>query len=269
MKKSVFVKKTEEFAQHLLDDFVKRLYVFDTIESTNRTAKDYANEGAEEGTVVIAKTQSHGRGRFDRLWESPEGGIYLSMILRPSVSVETTSLLPFVAALAVATTLETFGVQSTIKWPNDVRVRRKKIAGILLESEVKGDTISYVVIGIGINLNVDLSTLSLDLQLTSTSLVSELNQEIDFYDFLTKFFVHFDAYYSLFKKHQYKAIVDHWKRRSDTLGKCVRVQTASETVEGTAFDVDESGFLLLTTKTNEKRKIMSGDCFYLDELHHA
>jgi len=269
MKKSPFIKKTEEFSKTLRIDFVKKLCVFDSLDSTNSTAKELALAGAEEGTIVIAQTQTHGRGRFDRIWQSPEGGVYLSVILRPIVSPERTSLLSFVAALAVTTTLESYGVHVTIKWPNDVRVNGKKIAGILLESEVKGPTVNYVVIGIGINLNVNLIRLSSDLRSRSTSMLSELNHAIDAYEFLTRFFLQFTSFYTHFKEKHYNYIVNQWKIKTDTIGKIIRVQTPFVTLEGTALDIDQSGFLLLKSDTGAIKKIMSGDCLYLDELHHT
>jgi BirA family transcriptional regulator, biotin operon repressor / biotin---[acetyl-CoA-carboxylase] ligase len=269
MKKSVFVKKTEEFSKKLQNDFVKKLVVFDELDSTNSTAKELVQSGAEEGTIVIARTQTHGRGRFDRTWQSPEGGVYLSIILRPAVPIEKTSLLPFVAALAVSTTLESYGVHTTIKWPNDVRVSGKKIAGILLESEVKGQTVNYVVIGIGINLNIDLAMLSPDLQTRSTSLLCERGTPVDAYEFLKKFFFQCDFYYKLFKEERYDSLINHWKNKADTIGRIIQVQTSIEIIQGTAIDIDTSGFLLLKTKTGEIKKIMSGDCLYFDELHHT
>jgi BirA family biotin operon repressor/biotin-[acetyl-CoA-carboxylase] ligase len=269
MKKSPFVQKVEEFSKSLRIDFVKKLCVFDALDSTNITAKELAQAGAQEGTVVIAKTQTHGRGRFNRLWQSPEGGVYLSIILRPIVPPEKTSLLPFVAALAVTETIESYGMHATIKWPNDVRVNRKKIAGILLESEVKGGTVNYVIIGIGINLNVDLSLLSSDIQSRSTSLASELHKNLDIFEFLKRFFLQFTSVYDLFKEHQYDGIVNQWKLRTDTLGRTIRIRTASETLQGTSLDVDQSGFLLLKTSTGEIKRITSGDCLYLDELDHT
>jgi BirA family transcriptional regulator, biotin operon repressor / biotin---[acetyl-CoA-carboxylase] ligase len=269
MKKSPFVKKIEEFSKKLSTDFVKKLFVFDDVVSTNTIAKELALTGAKEGTVVIAKTQTHGRGRLDRIWQSPEGGVYISVILRPTSPAEKTSLLPFVAALAVTTTIESYRVHATIKWPNDVRVNEKKIAGILLESELKGPIVNYVVIGIGINLNVDLILLSSDLQSRSTSMISELNRRIDPNEFLNRFFHQFYSFYTLFKENQYENIVNQWRLKTDTIGRYIQIQTPLVTVQGTALDVDQSGFLLLKSDTGEIKKIMSGDCLHLDELHHT
>ncbi len=267
MKESTYVKKTTGFLNTL--DFVKKPFVFDELDSTNLTAKDFAKAGAEEGTVIIARTQRHGRGRFDRSWESPDGGVYLSVILRPSASYEKTSLLPFVAALAVTKTINTYGVHATIKWPNDVRVNGRKIAGILLESEGEGSTVSYVVVGIGINLAVDLKELSAELQGRSTSLLNEVHHPVDYHEFLKTFLMTFEHYYTIFQEQRYWEIIDEWKANSDTLGKNVRVNTMTGILQGTAVDIDQSGFLLLRTASGETKKILSGDCLYLDELDHT
>jgi BirA family biotin operon repressor/biotin-[acetyl-CoA-carboxylase] ligase len=269
MKKNDFVKKTVEFSKKYPFSFVKQLLVFDELESTNSTAKEAGRTGVQEGTVVLAKTQKKGRGRFDRIWQSPEGGVYLSMILKPKTPIEKTSLLPFVAALAVAQTINSYGLHATIKWPNDVLVQGKKIAGILLESETEGQTVSYVVVGIGINLNIDLSTLPSEIQAQSTAMIKEIGETIEYYQFLTTFFTQFDHYYQLFSTNQYEQIVKEWKNHSDTLGKQVRILTSTETLQGTAADIDSSGFLILKKKNGETKKITSGDCLYLNELDHT
>ncbi len=267
MNKSTFVKKTTLFLNTL--DFVKKPVVFDELDSTNLTAKALAKAGAKEGTVVIARTQSHGRGRFDRIWQSPPGGIYLSLILRPTVPIQQASILSFMTALAVTKTIRSYGVQATIKWPNDVRVNGRKIAGLLLESEGDGSKIDYVVVGIGINLSVDLKNLSPAIQEKSTSLLKELPCPVDYYDFLKIFFMTFEDYYSDFQAQKYDKILTEWRAWSDTLGKRVKVKTMTGTLEGTVDDVDNSGFLILRTEKGDTKKIMSGDCLYFDELDHT
>jgi len=269
MKESPFVKKTVAFSKTFPIDFVKKLLVFDTLDSTNTTAKEHAREGAEEGTIVVARTQTQGRGRFDRIWQSPAGGVYLSFILRPKASVKKTVLLPFVAALAVAKTIDAYGLQATIKWPNDVRVNGKKIAGILLESETNGQASTYVVVGVGINLNVDLKDLASDLRAYSTSISSEVGNPVDYHEFLKTFFMQFESSYRVFKEQRYERIIDEWKDHADTLGKTIRVKTSTETLQGTAFDIDQYGFLLIKTEQGATKKILSGDCLYFDELRHT
>ncbi len=266
MKETMFVKKTMEFSEKLHSDIVKKLLVFERLDSTNSTAKELARAGANDGTIVIAQTQNQGRGRFQRIWESPEGGVYLSLILRPRIPTEKASLLPFVVALAVSNTIESYGTHASIKWPNDVLVNNKKIAGVLLESEAKGHTINYVVVGIGINLNIDIEKLPSDIRFRSTSMISELGHPLDYYEFLTTFFKQFEIFYSHFIKQQFERIIDEWKTSTDTLGKKIRVQTSTEIIQGTALDIDQSGFLLLKTEKGDIRKILSGDCLYFNEL---
>ncbi len=267
MNESAFVKRTTALLKTL--DFVKKPYVYDVVDSTNATARDLAERGAPEGTVVIAQTQLKGRGRFERSWESPEGGLYLSLILRPNIPPEKTSLLPLVTALAVAKTIRSYGVFATIKWPNDVRVDGRKIAGILLESEGRGQKLEYVVVGIGVNLSVDLKELSVETQKKSASLNLELRKFIDFDEFLGVFICALEQIYKDFQERRYSSLIGEWKSLSDTLGKAVRVKTMTGDLEGPAVDIDSSGFLLLRTSTGETKKILSGDCLYFDELDHT
>jgi len=263
MKETIFVKKTVEFSKNIHIDLVKKLFVFDEIDSTNSTAKEFAQAGAEEGTIIIARKQHHGRGRFDRIWQSPDGGVYLSIILRPRISIEKISLLPLVTALAVVRTMTLYGLNLNIKWPNDVLVNGKKITGILLESEIKGDEIIYVVVGIGMNLNIDIRNLPLDIQPRSTSMFHELGHPVDYHEFLRTFFMQFEKVYFLFLGHQFEKIIDEWKNNTDMLGKKIRVQTSTETLKGIAFDI------LLRTENGEIKKILSGDCLYLNKLDHT
>jgi BirA family biotin operon repressor/biotin-[acetyl-CoA-carboxylase] ligase len=269
MKDRIFVKKTVEFSKKLPSDFFKKLLVFNDLDSTNTTAKELARTGAEEVTVVITRTQSHGRGRFDRIWQSPAGGVYLSLILRPKTPLEKSSLLSFVAALVVTRAIDAYGLHASIKWPNDVRVNAKKIAGILVESEATGTVIDYAVVGVGINLNIDLADLSSDIRSNSTSLSAELPAPIDYHDFLNTFLQQFEKVYTTFRDNRFDSIINEWKNRTDTLGKKIQVETSTEILQGTAVDIDSSGFLLLRTKNGVIKKISSGDCQYLNELDHA
>jgi BirA family biotin operon repressor/biotin-[acetyl-CoA-carboxylase] ligase len=269
MRKRTFVEDIERFSKNLQVDFVKKLIVFDSLDSTNTTAKNLALAGAEEGTIIIARTQCKGRGRFDRVWQSPEGGVYLSIILRPQFPARNVALLSFVAALSVAKTIEAFGMRATIKWPNDVRVMKKKVAGILLESEIKGNHVNYVIVGIGVNLNLDVKELTSDIRFQSTSLASESPTPVEYQDFLQTLLIQFEDFYNLFNQHQAERLINEWKTLSDTLGKLIRVQTPTEVIQGIAFDVDQAGFLLLRTDQGEIKKILSGDCLYFDELDHT
>jgi BirA family biotin operon repressor/biotin-[acetyl-CoA-carboxylase] ligase len=265
MNEVSFVKKTIEFSRNIDINLFKNFFIFNEISSTNNKAKELAKKGEREGTVVISRIQKRGRGRFDRLWESPEGGIYLSIILKPDCLIDKTTLLPLIAALAVSKTIDYYGLHSKIKWPNDVMVNGKKIAGILLESIIKEEKLEYVILGIGINFNIDINFLSEDIRNNVTSMFYELKISLDYYNFLKKLFMFVDRYYTLFLKGNFNAILREWKENSDTIGKGIRIYTGSEEIIGRVYDIDQSGFLIVKTISGERKIITSGDCFYLDE----
>jgi BirA family biotin operon repressor/biotin-[acetyl-CoA-carboxylase] ligase len=265
MNSSHFVKKTLKFFNTINLDFIKKMYVYDNISSTNRKAKEFAQKGVEEGTIVIAKYQIKGRGRFDRVWESPEGGMYLSIILRPSCSPDKTTILPLLSSLVVSETINMYTLSSNIKWPNDVFVHEKKIAGILLESEVIKNKVQYVILGIGINLNTDIRRLSKEIKVRSTSVSEELGICIDYYLFLKHLLNNFNKYYKIFCKEDYTTIITNWKLLSDTIGKRITIKTINKQVTGKAIDIDQSGFLILKINHEKFKKITNGDCIYIEE----
>ena len=266
MKNNKFIEKTLELSDYIDINLVKKFIVFDEISSTNSKAKELARNGKDEGTIVIARMQKKGRGRFDRVWQSPDGGLYLSIILRPKLTPDKTTLLPLVGALAVSKTINLFGLCSKIKWPNDVRINRRKTAGILLESESEEKQVHYVVLGIGINLNIDINRFSKELRNAVTSLSYELNGNVDYQKFLKILLSTFDKYYAMFINRDFDTILKEWKMQSDTLGKRIKIVTSSDEIIGKAYDVDKSGFLIALTESGEYKKIMSGDCIYFDEL---
>lgn len=265
MNGNTYVENTTDFCRNLGVDLVKNIFVFDELSSTNIKAKELARHGEQEGTIVISRTQTKGRGRFDRKWESPEGGLYFSVILRPQVKSDKTTLLSLVAALSVCETIIALNrLSAAIKWPNDVRINGKKVAGILLESEADGNKIDFVILGIGVNLNTDVTQLSPELKSTSTSIAHEFNQSVDYYEFLKHLFLTLDKHYSIFLNQDINSILSEWKKHSDTLGRNVRVVTPSDETVGKAFDIDESGFLIIETDLGVHKKITSGDCFYIE-----
>lgn len=263
MSETPFVEQTKTFFQEVDIPLIKKTIVFDFLSSTNAKAKELAQQGESEGTIVLSQTQTQGRGRFDRTWTSPKGGIYFSVILRPTCKPEQTTLLPLVGALAVWKTIDDFcDLAPLIKWPNDVRIADKKVSGILLESELSSNELQYVVLGVGINLNVDIDLLSKSFH--ATSLSYELGINLDYCRFLKEVLTNLHIYYMQFLSGNYAWLIQEWKTHSDTIGKSIRIKSSNETIEGIASDVDESGFLLVTTKTGEIKKITSGDCIYFE-----
>jgi len=266
MKEKSYIEKTKNFAKTLDINLVSKFVVYDEISSTNLKAKELAQKNAKHGTIVISNIQKKGRGRFDRTWESPEGGLYFSIVLKPKCKPDKATLLPLVGALSVCKTITSFSdLYVKIKWPNDVLTNGKKISGMLLESESDKNGLKYVILGIGINLNTDLSALSKKLHSVSTSISYEIGINLNYYDFLKKLLVNLDKYYTMFDENKYDAIIKEWKDNSDTLGRKVTVDTSTEKITGTTYDIDESGFLIIKTGDGSIKKITSGDCIYLNK----
>ena len=265
MKKNNFIDKGKDFSKKLNVDLVKDMLFLEIIDSTNSKAKELAKKDAIEGTVVISEIQKNGRGRFNRRWESPRGGLYLSIILRPKVKPEKSTLLPLIGALCVCETITSISdLNAKIKWPNDVLINGKKVSGILLESESCKDKLKYVVLGIGINLNIEIFSLSDELQFNSTTISNEIGIKLNYYDFLKKLLLNLDKYYNYFCKKKFDTIIKQWKRNSNTIGRKVTIDTSNEKLIGNAIDIDESGFLIIKTDVGKIKKITTGDCIYLE-----
>jgi BirA family biotin operon repressor/biotin-[acetyl-CoA-carboxylase] ligase len=162
--------------------FGKTIYFFKVLNSTNDKAREMYRAGAEEGTVVLAETQTQGRGTKGRRWVSPKGGIYLSIIFSPRIETKDLATLPCVLALGVIRAIVKTDppIRPTIKWPNDVYLGKKKVAGILVETETIGGEVKSAILGVGINLNTPVALLPKN----ATSLSHLLKREIDFESFL-------------------------------------------------------------------------------------
>lgn len=233
---------------------------FERVSSTQDVAKEMAKEGADEGTVVVALQQNRGRGRLGRLWLSPSGGLWFSIILRPQINPTEASKITLLAAVAVAKAIgELYQLHALIKWPNDVLISGKKVAGILTEASAELNKLIFVVLGIGINANVDVGDFPHNLLMPATSLSAELKEEVDLSSLLEGCLKHLEAEYALFKKEQFEKILDQWRKLSAILGKEVKVASPSETLVGRASDIDQSGALILQLDSGEKRVVQVGD----------
>lgn len=223
--------------------------------STNARARELAAEG-EEDVVVVAERQTGGRGRLDREWSSPEGGIYASLVLAPDIPPASAPAYTLAAAVAVADAAAETGVDAGIKWPNDVLVPTEegdlKLSGILTEMEGEADRVSWIVVGVGVNADVDTD----DLPETATSLRAQ-TESLSRRAFLQLFLRRFDEL-----RKDLRAVIPAWRERSLTLGRDVRVETPSRSVEGTAVDVEFPGTLLVETDEGTER-VAAGDCEHL------
>lgn len=239
----------------------REILYYNEVESTNSIAKELAAK-CPEGTVVIAETQKKGRGRMGSEWQSLPGGIWFSVILKPSVPLEYTAKITLVAGLAVSKAMRELGVDARIKWPNDVLIHGKKVCGILTEVDAEVEKIDHVILGIGINANVRQSEFREEIREDSTSLEDEVGKPIDRIAFMKQLLFELEQQYIKFTTQKFSDIVSEWISLSDTIGKEVTVTTPVKIIEGKAVGVTDKGALLVKTKNNVREEIIAGRCRY-------
>jgi BirA family transcriptional regulator, biotin operon repressor / biotin---[acetyl-CoA-carboxylase] ligase len=241
---------------------VYRLVRYDTVGSTNDAAKCLARASAEEGTLVWGLEQTAGRGRRGRAWSSPPGNLYVSLILRPPCRVDQAAQLGFVAAIAIGDTLSSICENRldglSYKWPNDVLLRGRKIAGILLESELQNDGKMplFVVVGVGVNL----ISSPPDTEFPATSIAEEELGTITPAAALEGFALHFQTWAKRWRAEGFAPIRAAWCARAAALGEPIRVRLEAATLQGRFLDIDQQGALLLET-TEGLRRVSAGEIF--------
>ncbi len=231
------------------------------IGSTNDLAKKLATYGAVEGTVVVADTQDAGRGRLNRNWVSPKGGLWFSLILRPKCHPTEATRLVFVACLAVAETLsKRYGLKVETRWPNDVVVNGRKICGILAEMNTIGEAVNHVIVGVGINANFDAAkAFPESLRTPATSLKSELGNSIRLGELLGLLLERLEIKYHLFVSGDSRRIIDEWKAYAAFLGRKINVACENGNLRGVALDVDYDGAFILKLEDGIVKRILVGD----------
>ena len=238
----------------------QRILYYPSLPSTMVVAKQEAQSGAVEGTVVIADEQTAGRGRIKRIWLSPKGSIALSIILYPSVA--NLSSLIMLASLAVVHSIEAVtSLRPQVKWPNDVLVNNRKVCGILIESSVRRNIVDYAVIGIGINVNLKLSDFS-EIPSTATSLSDELGRNIPRLSIIRRLLVEMERLYLASQTGE--SIYEEWRNSLVTLGKRVRVKSGKTIYSGVAESVARDGSLLLRHSNGNLSRIVAGDATLRD-----
>jgi len=240
-------------------DLGQRIHYFPEIGSTMDAARGLARKGAPEGTVVIGEAQTCGRGRLSREWLSPEGGIYVTFILRPRMSPAYAPRINLMAAVAVAATIrKLFALKVELKWPNDVLISGKKVCGILGEMDAEVDAVNFVNIGIGINANNSVARF----EKTAISLKEVLGREISRKEFLSALIGEIERRRRLLMKAD---LLREWKELSATLSKEVTVMSLGEELTGRAVDIDSTGALVLKDRNGSSKTVLAGDCVHLRE----
>ena len=241
----------------------KHVIHYDVVSSTQDIAAEMARAGAAEGTLVIAEMQEKGRGRKGRSWVSlPEGGIYLSLILRPNLMPSQVAQIPLIAGVALTKAIrETVLLQPVIKWPNDIIIGKKKVGGILTEMSSEIDGVNYVVLGIGLNVNMPASLLNKDICDIATSLIDECGAYISRTKLVQSFLREFELIYIKYLTFGFSSVKDEWKTFNNTIGSQVKISDSGTDIEGEAIDIDNDGFLLVRKENGDITRIISGDVF--------
>ena len=244
----------------------KRVYYFDTIDSTQNFAIKIASNTIENGTVIISQKQTSGRGRFGRKWLSPQGGIWLSIVLHPTFDISVITLFPIAASLALANAIEkTFQIDSKLKWPNDVTIKGKKVAGMLVDASIESNKIEYLVLGVGINFQVNPKQLEKSLKKTEnfygiTSLIDK-NENQSPILLVQNFLNELENIIELLNKEKRKIIIKNWTKKSSSVGKNITISTFSGKINGKAIKLDDDGALVIKNSKNTQR-VLAGDLIH-------
>ena len=235
----------------------KKIYYFDYLSSTMDLAMQLGMDGAVNGTLVLAESQVKGRGRLGRSWSSPKyKGVYLSLILRPTILPAACPILTLMSAVSICEAVKKItDLDLQIKWPNDLFIDHKKVAGILTEMNAEMDKVNFVVIGIGLNVNNDKKSLVAQ----ATSLKEQQGIQINRVILLQEILRRIESNYFLLKQQGVQEIIDKWRNFTLTLGTRVKVEYQNKHIEGQAVDIDSDGALLIRKDSGVIQKISSGD----------
>jgi BirA family biotin operon repressor/biotin-[acetyl-CoA-carboxylase] ligase len=237
------------------------IQVFQETTSTNDVIEKLARDGVKEGAVVFAESQTRGRGRLGRKWISPaRKGLWFSILLRPDMRPQQTTRLTVASATALRRAIESeTGLHPEIKWPNDLLLGGKKVAGILTELAGELDHIRYVIVGIGVDVNVSPSEFAGDVRKTATSLKAELGRAVSRADLAVAILRELDRDYTRIGAGQFEAVADEWESHCTTIGQEVVIRMSEREIRGRAESLAEDGALLLRTDHGHLERIVGGD----------
>ncbi len=263
-------EKILNFCRHhpKLRNHVDEVLLFDKVHSTNRLALEMGSNGLPGGMVILAESQTDGQGRLGRHWFSPPGrNIYLSMLIRPYVSMRDYPLFSPATAVGVIQGIQSLtGLETGIKWPNDIVIRNKKIGGILLESKPRGEQTTPLVIGIGLNVNIDMASFPPALQASASSLKIETGRSVDRSDLVNAILEGISEQIFRLQEGKKEDMLQVARARSLTLGKQVQVDTPHQVFVGWAEAIEEDGALRLRLGDQSRRSILLGEIKHLREI---
>ncbi len=255
-----------EIHKKLKTQFIgKKIRYLENTPSTIWVGKQMCLEGdvgKMHGMVIIAEEQTGGIGRMGRAWVSPSGGIWITIVLKPHTPIDHIFMITMAGSIAIARAIrKEFDLGALIKWPNDIFIGNKKVAGLLLELAAEADSVHYCLLSIGIDVNVPLNQFSPALQKDITSISAEVGHEVDRASFLARILKEFESRYLLIESGEYETITREWKSLSCTLENRVQIRTLKNSFEGEAIDIDEFGALIIRKDNGKLERVISGDCY--------
>lgn len=240
-----------------------KLHHYEILDSTNETAEQMAKAGAPEGTVIMADRQRGGHGRMQRRWESPSGGLWFTLVLRPTADSYLVAQITLLAGIAVTKALRRIYSSDDIriKWPNDIFFNGKKVGGILSEMRLhEREGIEYVLVGMGLNVNLTEKDFPEELRSTATSLKIIFKKDKSCERVLTKVFNEFAVLYNRWNKEGMDAILPEWEALNCTLGRMVKVWDSDRVIfEGKAVSMKEDGSLLVQMENGTEESFNFGE----------
>ena len=254
-----------EVTQNLNTEFLgKRVYYFDTIDTTQNFAMEIASKKNENGTVVISKKQTGGRGRMKRKWKSPAGGIWMSIIIHPKFDVSYITLVPIATSLALCIAIEKIlKIKPELKWPNDVTLKGKKIAGVLIDTSIVSNEIENMVLGIGINFKIKPHELANAIKKTPNfyGVATLVKKNENALPLVQQFLCELENIFRLIDSGRIKKIKNGWTKRSSTIGRNVSIITNEGNLNGKAVKIDSDGALIIS-KGKKIERILVGDIIH-------
>ena len=238
-----------------------RIYYFNTIDTTQNFAMKISSKKNENGSVIISKKQTGGRGRMKRKWRSPVGGIWMSIIINPEFDITYSTIVPIATSLALCIAIEkTLKINTKLKWPNDVTLKGKKVAGVLIDASIVSNQIENMILGIGINFKINPNELENSIKKTPNfyGVATLVKKDVNMSPLIRQFLYELEKVLQLINSGQINKIKNGWTKRSSTIGKKISIITNNGRINGKAIRIDSDGGLIISSgKTIER--VLVGD----------
>ncbi|MFX0183977.1 MAG: biotin--[acetyl-CoA-carboxylase] ligase [Candidatus Hodarchaeota archaeon] len=246
--------------KHVNSKLCPIIFKFTELGSTNNLARKYIEDENNIGFVIAAETQTAGYGQRGNYWESPRGGLWCSLAIKPYMELQSLGVVPILSSVGIAKTLRKYNVNTTLKWPNDILLSKsfKKLGGILVEGKITQYSLNYLIIGIGLNINNTLTQYSRPLRSKITTTYEELNKEISLDKLLGDIIKQIDESFEKLRSKGVRAILEDWKQHDNILGMDIVVQDSEKEYHGKAVDISPYGHLVLKTSDSNIKNISNG-----------